>query len=119
MPKLVHTRDGRFLGEIVLQEGTLHIGRDRGCDIPLDDDTVSARHTRVTVRPSAYLEGLLDILVEDQGSTNGTWLGRRRLDKRHMLKHDETLRIGAHEFTLIDEITRGMETTTIILPDEA
>ncbi len=119
MPKLIHTRDGRFVAEITLQEGTLRLGRAADCDITLDDDTVSGHHATVTVRPSAYLEGLLDVLVEDPGSTNGTWLGQRRLDKRHMLKHDETLRLGSHEFTLIDEVTRGMETTTIILPDEA
>ena len=117
MPKLTHSRDGRFLGEFDLQEGALSIGRAPDCDITLDDETVSGRHALITVRPSAYLEGLLDVLIEDQGSSNGTVVNGKRLSKRHMLKHDETVHIGAHAFTLIDEVTRSMETTTIILPE--
>ena len=117
MPKLIHSCDGRFLGEFDLLEGTLNIGRDPDCDITLDDETVSGRHALITVRPSAYLEGLLDLLIEDQGSSNGTFVNDKRLSKRHMLKHDETVCIGGHAFTLIDEGTRALETTTIILPE--
>ncbi len=117
MPKLTHSHAGRFLGEFDLQEGALSIGRAPDCDITLDDETVSGRHAVITVRPSAYLEGLLDVLVEDQGSSNGTFVNSKRLSKRHMLKHDETVHVGGHEFTLIDEATRALETTTIILPE--
>ena len=117
MPKLTHTRDGRFIAEYDLQLGTLSIGRASECDITFDDETVSGQHARITVRKSAYLEGLLDLLIEDQGSSNGTLVNDKRLSKRHMLKHDETVRIGTHAFTLIDEGTRALETTTIILPD--
>lgn len=117
MPKLIHSRDGHFIAEFDLQLGTLSIGRAADCDITLDDETVSARHAVITVRSSAYLEGLLDLLVDDQGSSNGTFVNDKRLSKRHMLKHDETVRIGEHRFTLIDEGTRALETTTIILPD--
>lgn len=44
------------------------IGRDRGCDIPLADDSVSGRH--------AELEFLADgkLLLVDCQSTNGTYL---------------------------------------------
>jgi len=117
MPKLIHSRDGRFLGEFDLQTGTLSIGRTVDCDITLDDETVSGRHALITVRDSAYMEGLLDLLIEDLGSSNGTFVNHKRLSKRHMLKHNETVRIGSHEFTLIDEGTRALETTTIILPE--
>jgi len=117
MPKLVHTRDGRFVAEHDLQPGTLDIGRAADCDLALDDDTVSGHHARITVRDSAYMEGLLDVLVEDLGSSNGTYVNDKRLGKRHMLKHDEAVRIGSHTFTLIDEATRALETTTIILPE--
>ena len=37
--------------------------------------------------------------------------------KRHMLKHGEVAKIGSHEFALVDEATRGFETTTVVLPD--
>jgi pSer/pThr/pTyr-binding forkhead associated (FHA) protein len=116
MPKLVHTRDGQFLEDISLQEGSVLIGRRPDCDIRLDDETVSGHHAVVTVAPSAYMEGLLDVHVEDQGSTNGTTVNGKSI-KRHMLKHGEVVKIGSHEFAMVDEATRGFETTTVILPD--
>ncbi|WP_455216662.1 FHA domain-containing protein [Kaarinaea lacus] len=115
MPKLVHTCDGTFLGETELTEGSWLIGRHPDCDIRVDDSTVSGKHALVTVNPSVYMEGLLDVHVEDQGSTNGTIVNNKKI-KRHMLKHGEVVHIGSHEFALVDEGTRGFETTTVILP---
>lgn len=116
MPKLVHTREGQFLEDIPLEEGSILIGRRPDCDVRVDDDTVSGKHALVTVAPSAYMEGLLDVHIEDQGSTNGTTVNGKVI-KRHMLKHGEVAKIGNHEFAMVDEATRGFETTTVILPE--
>jgi pSer/pThr/pTyr-binding forkhead associated (FHA) protein len=116
MPKLVHTREGQFLEDINLEEGSWLIGRRPECDIRLDDDTVSGKHALLTVTGSVYMEGLLDVHIEDQGSTNGTMVGGKTI-KRHMLKHGEVVKIGSHEFAMVDESTRGFETTTVVLPD--
>ena len=116
MPKLVHTCDGKFLEEINLDEGSYLIGRHPDSDIRVDDSTVSGKHALVTSNPSAYMEGLLDIHIEDQGSTNGTIVNGKKI-KRHMMKHGEVAHVGSHEFALVDEGTRGFETTTVILPD--
>ncbi len=116
MPKLVHTRDGQFLEEINLEVGSWLIGRRPECDIRLDDETVSGKHVVVNVSASVYMEGLLDVRIEDQGSTNGTTVNGKAI-KRHMLKHGEVMRVGDHEFAMVDEATRGFETTTVVLPD--
>jgi pSer/pThr/pTyr-binding forkhead associated (FHA) protein len=116
MPKLVHSREGQFLEDINLEEGSWLIGRRPECDIRLDDDTVSGKHALLTVTGSVYMEGLLDVHIEDQGSTNGTTVGGKTI-KRHMLKHGEVVKIGSHEFAMVDESTRGFETTTVVLPD--
>lgn len=116
MPKLVHSREGQFLEEITLEEGSWLIGRRPECDIRVDDETISGKHAKITVAPSAYMEGLLDVHIEDLGSTNGTTVNGKVI-KRHMLKHGEVAKIGSHEFSLVDEATRGFETTTVILPD--
>ena len=116
MPKLVHSRDGKFQQEWNLQPGNLLIGRHPDSDIRLDDTTVSGRHAMITVRPSAYMEGLLDVFIEDLNSTNGTLVNGKQIN-RHMFKHGEVAVIGGHEFAFIDEATRGFETTTVILPD--
>jgi len=70
----------------------------------------------LTVAPSKFMEGLLDVHLEDKNSTNGTTVNGKVI-KRHMMKHNEVAKLGEHEFTFIDEKTRGFETTTVILPD--
>ncbi|MBL1278572.1 MAG: FHA domain-containing protein [Ectothiorhodospiraceae bacterium] len=116
MPKLVHSRDGQFIEDIELKEGRWLIGRRPECDIRVDDETVSGKHALLTATSSVYMEGLLDIHIEDKGSTNGTTVNGKKV-KRHMLKHGEILKIGEHEFAMVDEATRGFETTTVVLPD--
>lgn len=116
MPKLVHSRDGQFLEEINLDVGSWLIGRRPECDIRLDDETSSGKHALLTVTASVYMEGLLDVHIEDQGSTNGTIVNGKAI-KRHMLKHGEVVKVGSHEFAMVDEATRGFEATTVILPD--
>lgn len=51
---------------------SLLLGRSRGCDVVVDDETVSRRHALVTARDGAWR--LLDL-----SSTNGTFLGRAQI----------------------------------------
>jgi len=48
-------------------QAEITIGRDPGCDIPLQDDTTSARHAHLTYHHNQWW-------LEDIGSTNGTKL---------------------------------------------
>jgi len=79
--------------------------------------TVSGNHASITITPNAYMEGLLDVIIEDLGSTNGTLFNEKKI-KKHRWKHGELVKIGTHEFTLIDEQTRAFEQTTILIPEE-
>ncbi|MGI8493627.1 MAG: FHA domain-containing protein [Acidimicrobiales bacterium] len=66
----------------------LTIGRAPGCGISLPDDTfVSQLHTRVFRR-----EG--DLLVEDLGSTNGTYLNGKRVSAPVRLRRGDKLQVG-------------------------
>jgi ABC-type multidrug transport system ATPase subunit/pSer/pThr/pTyr-binding forkhead associated (FHA) protein len=47
------------------------IGRDPNADIPLDDSRVSWNHAVLRVEGSTWV-------LEDRGSTNGTWIGSER-----------------------------------------
>ncbi len=49
------------------------IGRDVACDCPILDETVSARHARLTYHHNHWW-------LEDLRSTNGTLLNKQRLD---------------------------------------
>lgn len=116
MVKIVHSRDGTYIHEYPLSVGIFKIGRRPNCEIRLDDATVSGYHASINVTKNEYMEGLLDVFIEDQGSTNGTEVNGRNV-RRHLLKHGETARIGLHDLTLVDEKTRAFEKTEAILPE--
>lgn len=50
------------------------VGRDPECDVILPDSSVSRRHLRVTAAPNG-------LFVEDMGSSNGTWLDGKRVNR--------------------------------------
>jgi pSer/pThr/pTyr-binding forkhead associated (FHA) protein len=65
----------------------LTIGRAAGCQIPLDDSYASQLHARVFRRGN-------DLLVEDLGSTNGTFLNRKKVDGPVPIRKGDRLQIG-------------------------
>jgi diguanylate cyclase (GGDEF)-like protein len=66
------------------------IGRDAGCDVSLPIDTVSRRHCVVRVRGGS-------VLLEDQGSTNGTAIGDDAVPPREeaALRSGDRIRVGS------------------------
>jgi len=71
------------------------IGRDPGCDVTLPHPTVSRMHARVTNRGP-------ERMVEDLGSTNGTFVNGQRLVPREplSLNHGDVLQIGPVSLTI-------------------
>ena len=67
-------------------QGTL-IGRSPECALVLDDDYASGRHARIFEEEGRWL-------VEDLGSTNGTFVDNRRITAPTPLELGTTLRIG-------------------------
>lgn len=64
------------------------IGRAPDCDVRLDEPTVSSRHARLR------WEGT-QIVVEDLGSANGTWVGGQRVTSARVRAGDEVVLGGA------------------------
>jgi pSer/pThr/pTyr-binding forkhead associated (FHA) protein len=65
----------------------LTIGRAAGCQIPLDDSYASQLHARLFRRNS-------ELLVEDLGSTNGTFLNRKKVDSAVPIRKGDRLQVG-------------------------
>jgi pSer/pThr/pTyr-binding forkhead associated (FHA) protein len=116
MSKLVHIVDGAHVRDYQLYEGVFKIGRNVDNNIQLADDTVSGFNTEISVKPSLYMEGLHDYWLKDLQSTNGTKVNGK-LTKKCMLKHDDIVKIGTHQFKFIDE-HQVARTRTRILIDE-
>jgi pSer/pThr/pTyr-binding forkhead associated (FHA) protein len=63
------------------------IGRANDSTLVLTDDYASTRHARISLQDGMWL-------VEDLGSTNGTYLGHRKLDGPTPMEVGVPLRIG-------------------------
>ena len=93
-PALVVRSGGGRAGETFHPEGErTTIGRSPDCEIFLDDVTVSRNHAVLVLENGKYR-------VEDQGSLNGTFVNRRRIDNAPLVEGDE-LQIGKYRMTFI------------------
>ena len=78
-----------------LTEGDNVIGRDPRCRVWLDSTGVSRRHARLRLDAA---NGRL--ALEDLGSTNGTFLGRARVQGQTPLNDGDQIRIGPVHLTV-------------------
>ncbi|HVW88509.1 MAG TPA: FHA domain-containing protein [Gaiellaceae bacterium] len=93
-PALVVRAGGGRAGESFRPAGArTRIGRSPDCDIFLDDVTVSRNH-------AVLVEEGGEFFVEDQGSLNGTFVNRRRIDRAPLHEGDE-LQVGKYRMTFI------------------
>ena len=80
--------DGALSGTVVpLGTAAILIGRAPDATVVLDDDFVSTHHARLTPNGKHWI-------VEDLGSTNGTWIDRTRVSSPTVLRPGSKLRIG-------------------------
>ncbi|PKZ42056.1 ABC transporter ATP-binding protein [Kytococcus schroeteri] len=85
----------RTEGSWHLQPGqVLTIGRERDCDIQVEDLLVSRRHVRLEARPEGFA-------VTDLGSSNGTYLEGQRVESG-LLTEGQRLAVGHATFRVRD-----------------
>ncbi len=94
-PALVVRAGGGRAGETFhpVAEQT-RIGRSPDCEIFLDDVTVSRSHAVLVEREGAFY-------AEDQGSLNGTFVNRRRIDSVKLENGDE-VQVGKYRMTFVE-----------------
>jgi len=94
-PALVVRSGGGRAGESFRPRGErTRIGRSPECEIFLDDVTVSRNHAVLVERDGRFV-------IEDQGSLNGTFVNRRRIDS-HELENGDELQIGKYRLTFVE-----------------
>lgn len=69
-------------------QAEITIGRDPGCDIPLQDDTISARHAHLTYHHNQWW-------IEDLASTNGTQLNDSPITLPTVITSKDEIRCGS------------------------
>jgi hypothetical protein len=93
-PALVIRSGGGRVGEtFMLDKDRLTVGRRPDSDIFLDDVTVSRKHAVFTKDGDRWQ-------LEDQGSLNGTFVNRERVETAELTDGDE-LQIGKYRLTFL------------------
>jgi len=80
---IVFTTERRKLGEYLLKDEVFLIGRSRANDLTITDPLVSTHHCKIS--PT-----MLEPLLEDMNSTNGTYVNFKRV-KNHPLKDQDII----------------------------
>ena len=93
-PALVVRSGGGRAGEVFIPAGErTSIGRSPDCDIFLDDVTVSRKHALLVQEGARFL-------LQDEGSLNGTYLNRHRIETAELADGDE-VQIGKYRLTFL------------------
>lgn len=71
----------------VIDKNELFLGRDVANEVFINDAEVSRRHARLTVQASGYI-------LEDLGSTNGTFVNGQRLTGPRVLRLSDVIMLG-------------------------
>jgi EAL domain-containing protein (putative c-di-GMP-specific phosphodiesterase class I) len=88
---------GDYLRQLPLRQFPQLIGRDDTLDCCLASDSVSRRHAQFESRAG-------DLYVKDLGSSNGTFVNRRRIEEPTLLQHGDVLHLGTVELRIIDRM---------------
>jgi pSer/pThr/pTyr-binding forkhead associated (FHA) protein len=74
-------------------QSEITIGRDPACECPVEDETVSARHARLSYHHNQWW-------LEDLNSTNGVFLNQEKLDMRTVVISDDKFKCGEVYFLI-------------------
>ena len=91
---IVRSGGGRAGEAFTLVRDRLTIGRSTDSDIFLDDVTVSRKHAELQRRPDGFT-------IADLGSLNGTFVNRRRVDRK-LLDDGDEVQIGKYKLTYLE-----------------
>lgn len=83
--------------------GMTVLGRDSGCDLVLEHESVSTQHCQIEI-------GEEKVVIEDLDSTNGTFVGETRIEKAR-LENGSTIRVG-------DLALRFEDADRIVVPEK-
>lgn len=94
LPKFVlRGVSGVTFGKVFPLQSSAVIGRQSECEISIPSEEVSRRHAELRVTPDG-------VMVEDLGSSNGTYVNDRRVT-RQLMKAGDELRLDTIRFLLL------------------
>jgi pSer/pThr/pTyr-binding forkhead associated (FHA) protein len=100
-------RSGPTAGKIFpLEKNELFVGRDLNNEVVINDPEVSRRHARLYAQGNSYV-------LEDLGSTNGTFVTGQRLTGPYPLRVGEVITFG-ERITVVYEVEQDLADATVV-----
>ncbi|MBN2531946.1 MAG: FHA domain-containing protein [Spirochaetales bacterium] len=93
-----------FFGKsFVINKSVMTIGRNNDCDISLNDPLISSHHCSIEIHEDGKY------YIEDIGSTNATFINRKKLKKKIDLIYGDRIVIGKTilRFFLKEDVSDG------------
>ena len=109
MALIIQTVEGVVSNKFEITEKPLVFGRSPKNQVQIDDLAVSNEHAHIISEKDD--DGKEIFILEDLGSTNGTFLNETRIEGKQQLHHNDGLRIGWNVFAFIDENEVDLEQT--------
>jgi diguanylate cyclase (GGDEF)-like protein len=98
---------GLNAGQVFALDAFEHvIGRGTEADLWLEDPAISRKHARIARRPDGRF------MVEDMGSTNGTFVGGRKVEGRCDLQTGDRVQVGPNlmlRFSITDDAEQELQ----------
>jgi predicted component of type VI protein secretion system len=102
-------RAGPSVGKIYpLEKSEIFVGRDLSNDIVINDPEISRRHARLFMQGNSYV-------LEDLGSTNGTFVNGQRLMGPSILRPGDSITFG-ERMSLVFESADYDQDATVVSP---
>ncbi len=103
-------RAGPSIGKVfTVSKAEMHIGRDISNEIVINDAEVSRKHVRLVIQAG-------EVIIEDLGSTNGTFVNDQRLSGPYTLVAGDTVQLGEHVILVFEAALQESDATMAVPP---
>jgi len=92
-----------------LETDEVYVGRDEANDIVIHDAEVSRRHARLRRQGNSFV-------IEDMGSTNGTFIGGKRISTPFLLRSGAEIGLGPDVVLVFEQIADPDATVVASMP---
>jgi len=106
---IVQLVDGVVANRFEIIDSGLKFGRIASNHVVIDDKAVSSEHAEVLLLKGD--NGNVQYVLNDLGSTNGTFVNEQKIEKQ-LLRHKDVIRVGWNNFSFINEDEVNLEKTT-------
>lgn len=112
MASIIQLVDGVAANRFDIDVTGLKFGRTSANQVLIDDLAVSSEHAHISILKDE--QGVSKFVLEDLGSTNGSYINEQKIDQPQLLRHKDIVRIGWNNFTFINEDEDDLEKTRIV-----